>query len=161
LESLRHPETGQPLVDEIIPGDRVVHGPYAHRGPDLHIVMDGYRTIVFPLFATDSHIVTRQIRGDSGCHRMHGILVASGPEIRAGETITDARIVDLAPTILHLMGLPVPDDMDGRVLTETLTTPRPVEFRAVSVDDAGAEAGLSEEESTEVEERLRALGYLG
>ncbi len=161
LESLRHPETDQPLVEKIIPSDQVVHGPHAHRSPDLHIVMDGYQTIAFPLFATDNNIVTRQIRGDSGCHRLHGILIASGPEIRAGETAKDARIMDLAPTILHLMGLPVPDDMDGRVLTETLTSSHPVEFRSVSPDEAGAETGLSEEESTEVEDRLRALGYLG
>ena len=161
LADLRHPTTGQPLVDKIIPGDQVAHGPHAHHSPDLHIVMDGYRTIAFPLFATDSRIVTRQIRGDSGSHRMHGILIASGPEIRAGETVTDARIMDLAPTILHLMGLPVPDDMDGRVLAETLTTSRPIEFRSTGPADAGVETGLSEDESTEVEERLRALGYLG
>ncbi len=82
LQDLRHPTTGQPLVDRIVPGDQVVHGPYAHYSPDLHIVLDGYRTIAFPLFATDHRIVTRQIRGDSGCHRLHGIFIAWGPEIR-------------------------------------------------------------------------------
>jgi predicted AlkP superfamily phosphohydrolase/phosphomutase len=161
LHDLRHPATRQPLVDKIIPGDQVVHGPYAHRSPDLHVVMDGYRTIAFPLFATDNRIVTRQIRGDSGCHRMHGIFVASGPKIQAGETVEGARILDLAPTILHLMGLPVPDDMDGQVLTGILTTSEPVKFRSVGPSDESTEAGLSEEETTEVEERLRALGYLG
>ncbi|MEE8389258.1 MAG: alkaline phosphatase family protein [Anaerolineae bacterium] len=161
LQDLRHPVTGQPLVDKIIPGDQVAHGPHAHRSPDLHIVMDGYQTIAFPLFATDNRIITRQIRGDSGCHRMHGILIASGPEIRTGEIVEGARILDLAPTILHLMGLPVPDDMDGRVLTQALTSSRPVEFRPANLTDTGVQAGLSEEETTEVEERLRALGYLG
>ncbi len=39
-------------------------------------------------------------------------------EIRDPET--GAQIIDLAPTILHLMGVPVPDDMDGQVLTEAL-----------------------------------------
>ncbi len=160
LHELRHPKTGQPLMDKIIPADQVVHGPYANHSPDLHIVMDGYRTIAFPLFATDNRIVTRQIRGDSGSHRLHGIFIASGPEIQAGE-ITNARIQDLAPTILHLMGLPVPEDMDGHVLAQALMTSRTVEFRAVSSTDEGVQAGLSEEETTEVEERLRALGYLG
>jgi predicted AlkP superfamily phosphohydrolase/phosphomutase len=161
LRDLHHPATGQPLVDKIIPVDQVVHGPYANRSPDLHIVMDGYRTISFPLFATDNRIVTRQIRGDSGSHRLHGIFIASGPEIRTGKTIQDAHILDLAPTILHLMGLPVPDDMDGNVLTQALTTSRSIEFRTVSPTDEGIQAGLSEEETTEVEDRLRALGYLG
>jgi predicted AlkP superfamily phosphohydrolase/phosphomutase len=161
LQTLRHPKTDQPLVDKIIYGDQVVHGPYAHHGPDLHVIMDGYRTIVFPLFATDNRIITRQIRGDSGSHRAHGILIARGPEIRTGGTTANAHIQDLAPTILHLMELPVPDDMDGRVLTEALTTSRPVEWRPTSAEVEESEAKLSEEETAEVEERLRALGYLG
>jgi len=180
LQDLRHPETDQPLVDRAIPGDQAVHGPYAHRSPDLHIVLDGYRTIAFPLFATDNRIVTRQIRGDSGCHRQYGILIAWGAEIRSeapspagrcgeGRTVEGACIVDLAPTILHAMGLPVPEDMDGRVLTEALTTSRPVEYRPAGPTDApsespgraDSEAGLSAEETAEVEARLRALGYLG
>lgn len=160
LRDLRHPDTGQPLVDKVIPGDQVAYGPYAHRSPDLHVVMDGYQTIAFPLFATDSRIVTRQIRGDSGCHRLHGIFIASGAEIRKGQTVENAHIMDLAPTILHLMELPVPADMDGRVLIEALTSSRPVDRKSSPVGD-DAEVGLSAKETAEVEERLRALGYLG
>jgi predicted AlkP superfamily phosphohydrolase/phosphomutase len=161
LHQLRHPETGQPLMDRVIPGDQVVHGPYAHQGPDLHIVMDGYRTISFPLFATDRHIVTRQIRGDSGCHRLHGVFIAAGPEIQPGKTIENPHIMDLAPTILHLMNLPVLDDMDGHVLTEALTSDRPVKRQANGATDEKAYGELSQEEEAEVEDRLRALGYLG
>ena len=161
LGGLRHPETGEPLVDEIIPGDEVVHGPYASRSADLHLVLDGYQAIAFPLFAADRRIVTRQIRGDSGCHRRHGVLIAWGHGIRAGEKITGARIMDLSPTILHLMGRPVPSDMDGRVLASALTFDRAVEYESVEKTRAEAEEGLSAEESAEVEERLRSLGYLG
>ncbi len=161
LQELRHPETGQPLLDRVIQGEQVAHGPYAHRSPDLHVVLDGYRTIAFPLFATDGRVVTRQIRGDSGCHRSHGIFVAWGPEVRAGETVENAHIVDLAPTILHLMNLPVPDDMDGRVLTEALTTTRPVTYEKTAEAEAEVGEDLSADETSEVEERLRSLGYLG
>ena len=161
LQDLRHPETGQPMVDQVISGDQVVHGPYAHHSPDLHIVLDGYRAIAFPLFATDSRIVTRQIRGDSGCHRRHGIFIARGPEVKQGQAVEGARILDLAPTILHLMGLPVPDDMDGRVLAEALSSSRPVERGPASMAAGEADAGLSAEDTAEVEDRLRALGYLG
>ena len=167
LLQLRHPITGQPLVNDdaerpgIIPSDQVVHGPYAHRSPDLHVILDDYRTIAFPLFATDRRIVTRQIRGDSGSHRRHGLFIAWGPEVRKGERIKDACIMDLAPTILHLMRLPVPDDMDGRALTEALTTTRHVEYGSPGAVEEGTGEELSPEESAEVEERLRALGYLG
>jgi predicted AlkP superfamily phosphohydrolase/phosphomutase len=161
LHDLRHPTTGQPLVEHVIPSEQVAHGPYARRGPDLHVVMDGYRTIAFPLFATDSRIVTRQIRGDSGCHRQHGVFVAWGAGVQPGLAVEGARILDLAPTILHLMGLPVPDDMDGRVLTEALSVSRPVEYQASSPASQEADSILSPEETAEVEARLRALGYLG
>lgn len=161
FQDLRHPKSGEPLVDEIIPGDRVVHGPYASRGADLHLVLDGYRAIAFPLFAADRHIVTSQIRGDSGCHRRHGVLIAWGQGIRSGELVTGAHIMDLAPTILHLMGLPVPDDMDGKVLESLVSVPYPVEYRQGAPGEAGTGDDLSPEESAEVEERLRSLGYLG
>jgi predicted AlkP superfamily phosphohydrolase/phosphomutase len=146
-------------IDRIIPREQAAHGPYLDRAPDLHVMMDGYRTIAFPLFATDGKIVTRQIRGDSGCHRLEGVFVASGPGIVHGE-IAGARIIDLAPTILHLMNVPVPDDMDGHVLTQALATQRPVETQAAA-PASHAQEDLTAEEAAEVEERLRALGYLG
>jgi hypothetical protein len=51
--------------------------------------------------------------------------------------------------------------MDGRVLAEALTTSRPVERRPAGPADEEAETELSAEETAEVEDRLRALGYLG
>ena len=161
LQQLRHPTTGQPLVERVYPGSEAAHGPYASRGADLHVVFDGYRAIAFPLFATDGRLVTKQIRGDSGSHRLHGMLVAAGPEVRQGSQLDDPNIVDLAPTILHMMGLPVPDDMDGQVLESMLTSDRPVEYEEAVTSSGEDEAGLSAEESAEVEDRLRALGYLG
>jgi len=104
------------------------------------------------------------MRGDSGCHRLHGILLASGPAVRRGTKLDGAQITDLAPTILYRMGLPVPDDMDGRVLTEMF---EPAFARATPLQRAEAETGqrrpeheLPPEERAEIEARLRSLGYL-
>ena len=55
----------------------------------------------------------------SGCHERDGILAVSGPGIQAGSA-AGPKIEDIAPTVLHLMNLPVPQDMDGRVLEELL-----------------------------------------
>jgi predicted AlkP superfamily phosphohydrolase/phosphomutase len=49
-----------------------------------------------------------------------GFLLAVGDGIRPGATLGQASVLDLAPTLLYLMGLPVARDMDGRVLTEML-----------------------------------------
>jgi len=108
--------------------------------------------------------VTPQVRGDSGCHRLHGILLASGPAVRQGIELDGARIIDLAPTILYRMGLPVPNDMDGRVLTEMF---EPAFVRVTPLQHVGAgtahrrqEHELPPEERAEIEARLRSLGYL-
>ena len=164
LRELKHPQSGRPLVDEIIFKEQVYEGPYAERGADLLPVMDGFRYIAFPLFASNTRLVTAQVRGDSGCHRLHGILLACGPAVRQGMKLDGARIIDLAPTILYRMGLPVPDDMDGRVLTEMFES---AFVRATPLQQAEAETvhrrpehELLPEERAEIEARLRSLGYL-
>jgi hypothetical protein len=59
------------------------------------------------------------------------------------------------------MGLPVPDDMDGRVLTSALSLTRSVAYERTGGAEERVEGSLSAEETAEVEERLRSLGYLG
>jgi predicted AlkP superfamily phosphohydrolase/phosphomutase len=162
LKSLIDPATGQPLVDRIIPREEAAHGPYADQGADLHLILDGYKTIAFPLFATEGRVLTPQIRGDSGCHRLHGIFIGSGPAFSTG-TVADPKITDLAPTILHILNVPVPEDMDGRVLSEALAPElrgRTAQVGAAATTST-AQVDFTEAEQAEVEDRLRALGYLG
>jgi predicted AlkP superfamily phosphohydrolase/phosphomutase len=179
LQELRD-DDGRPILTRIIPGREVYHGPYAHKGPDLHLVLDDYNMIACPLFATEGRVITHQIRGDSGCHRSEGIFIAHGPSIRQGvgagiplpESVSprpsrgrlspEADILDLAPTILHLLGLPVPRVMDGRVLTGIFTpqAQRRVVYADGDEPSTQAEVAFSTEEAGQVEERLRSLGYL-
>lgn len=162
LKTLLDPDTGEPLVERIILREEAASGPYLERAPDLHLILDGYRAIAFPLFATDGKIITQQIRGDSGSHRLHGIFIAAGPAFAQG-TIDDARIIDLAPTILHMLNVAVPDDMDGRVLANALAPDlraRSVET-STGVEHVSEQVDLTPEQQAVVEERLRALGYLG
>ena len=161
-------EHGRQLVSKLIPRTETYHGRHAEYGPDLHVVLDNYNMISFPLFATDGKIITQQIRGDSGCHRSEGIFIAHGPGIRRGETLTGASLLDLAPTILHLAGLPVRSEMDGQVLAGIFETPPQVRYTQSAADAqqkdpepfAGQHTGLSADETAEVEQRLRSLGYL-
>ncbi len=57
-------------------------------------------------------------------HRRYGIFAIRGPGIKRGETITGASLLDVAPTVLHLFGLPSGQDMDGRVLVEAFVEPQ-------------------------------------
>ena len=71
---------------------------------------------------------------------------------------------DIAPTILYAMGLPVPRDMDGKVLTamfdQRYLDANPIIWEEVSASEEVKARELSDEESKIVEERLKALGYL-
>jgi hypothetical protein len=96
---------------------------------------------------------------------MEGVLVASGPPFRPGATPAQANLLDVSPTVLHLLGVPIPDDMDGRVLSEILdpafspalpdSEPAAATESAVPVPSA-----YTEEEDAQIQQRLADLGYL-
>jgi len=153
-------EDGQPILTKLTRGRDAYHGPYAELGPDLHLELDHYAMIACPLFATEGRVMTNQIRGDSGCHRREGIFIAAGAGIRKGVELPEASILDLAPTILHLLGEPVPRIMDGRVLSEIFVQPEAVRFSEDGQTDVAAEEGFGADEREQIEERLRGLGYL-
>ncbi|MBP6016530.1 MAG: alkaline phosphatase family protein [Candidatus Promineofilum sp.] len=159
LAEMRDDE-GHSILTNLVRGHDVYSGPYAERGPDLHLELDHYAMIACPLFATEGRVMTSQIRGDSGCHRREGIFIASGAGIQRGLELPEVNIVDLAPTIMHLLGEPVPRIMDGRVLVEGLVDPAPVRFVADEETDDRDEKGFDAAESEQIEERLRGLGYL-
>lgn len=161
LQELRDAD-GRPLISKIVAREETYFGPFEGQGPDLHLVIDNYRMIAFPLFATDGKIITKQIRGDSGCHRREGVFIASGHGIRQAGSVDEADILDLAPTIMHLLGQPVPRSMDGRVLEEIFTDQRAVTYTedAQPADGEIESLALGDDEERQIEERLRSLGYL-
>ncbi len=162
LDALRElkDKNGRPLITKIILREETYQGPHAELGPDIHLILDDYNMIAFPLFATDNKVITQQIRGDSGCHRREGIFIAHGAAINQSGQQEEANILDLAPTILHLLGQPVPRRMDGRVLTEIFRAPTEVSYLDEADEALSESQALSDEETAQVEERLRSLGYL-
>lgn len=54
----------------------------------------------------------------SGCHDPQGMLIIYGNGIARGGKIEDVNNLDIAPTLLTILGLPVPPEMKGRVLSE-------------------------------------------
>jgi predicted AlkP superfamily phosphohydrolase/phosphomutase len=102
----------------------------------------------------------------TGTHRLHGFVAMAGPGIKVNHQIRAASILDVTPTILYLMGLPVAEDQEGRVLMEAiapaLRNARPVETIA-SYDTGERKKARGEKGSgidPELLEDLRALGYI-
>jgi predicted AlkP superfamily phosphohydrolase/phosphomutase len=72
----------------------------------------------------DQVFVTRYREGMSwpttGSHRLEGVLIASGPQIRRAGEVSGATMFDLLPTWLKLLDQPIPQDLKGRVIDEIL-----------------------------------------
>lgn len=99
-------------------------------------------------------------------HRDFGMFALAGPGIKAGETVYGASLLDIAPTLLHIFGLPIGADMDGKVLVTAFESPRPV-ARIPSWDDVPGDAGTHAAEaqldpvaSAEAMRQLIDLGYV-
>ncbi len=175
LAELKDPRNGQPVINRVWRRDDIFHGPFANEGADL--VLDWWsENSLFstePSFPEDTDkpaLVIREHKPSEtsewgGTHRLYGILVARAPALKTNAEIENPHLIDLAPTLLHLLGVPVPEDMDGRVLEEIFKpeflAAHPVRSGAASGTSGGDRpSGYTDEESAKVEERLQALGYL-
>jgi predicted AlkP superfamily phosphohydrolase/phosphomutase len=164
--ALRDPRTGEPLVEHVFRREEIYSGPYIARTPDLIVQPRGWEYMAFGHADFGSNKLVESILGLSGHHRPDGVLILAGAGVKPGLQLENISILDLAPTILHTMGVAVPDDLDGRVLREAFedSSPaaRPVAHTRASVYKDGAGApDLSDEELDEVQEKLRGWGYAG
>ena len=95
---------------------------------------------------------------------MNGILILRGPDIRSGMIVTEARMTDLAPTILYAMGLPVPLGMDGKVLTKAFAPAHlesnPIVYGEEPIEKRKTKYTFSVSDEDKIKKRLKALGYL-
>jgi predicted AlkP superfamily phosphohydrolase/phosphomutase len=156
LRSLRDPESGQPVFEEVKRKEEVYTGTELTLAPDILLASNTYQV---DAIATE-HLFWRSSHNG---HSPLGILIALGPDIRQGERVSEAGLADLVPTILHVMGLPVRDHMDGRVLQEVFRADSEPMTREVTYAEAESrtqEQRREAEDSQEVKDRLRALGYL-
>ncbi len=166
LHVLKHPVTGDPMVDSVLRKEEAYTGPYVEDATDLLFAMKGLACLPHPGNAASRRLFGTPPIGWNGTHRFEGILSMRGPQVRQGAFVKQAQILDLAPTILHLFGLPVPEEMDGRVLEEAidpeLLASHPVAYAHANRLDLGREDGplLPAEDEEQMREHLQNLGYL-
>ena len=173
LLELKDPVTGTALVTRVYRKEEAYQGPYLEHAPDLTVSWwDGITFLTKPSFGEGTvidFVGGKPLEaGDwGGAHALEGIVAMHGPAFRAGGRIP-ADIVDVTPTLLYLLGLPVSDDMDGKVLvdafTEAFASAHGLTTRKADGGPAGPSQGpqtYSDDESDKVAERLRGLGYMG
>lgn len=117
-------------------------GEYARFGPDLFVSFNNYHWGTSELIGYNSlHSYYTPKGPDDGAHGSYGFFALVGLGIPQKGKISKADLLDIAPTVLDLFGIPIPQDMEGKVLTE--------------------KEKVTSKEEEEIKERLSRLGYLG
>jgi predicted AlkP superfamily phosphohydrolase/phosphomutase len=164
FQTLMDPDTDQPIIDQVYKREEVFSGPMLPELPDL-IVRPHWGYLVQTRFK-GTRLFEPMPKSVTGLHRMDGIHILTGGDFVAREERDRASILDLAPTILHLLGVPVPEWMDGRILVETMDpshqmpSERAASDRETAPDLQTSAGAYTPEEESEVIDRLRELGYL-
>ncbi len=172
LKEFRDPDTGELVFTKVYRREEVYTGPCLELAPDIVPLIreDMYQVATIDWRADKSAVIAsldsglQFAEGRSGNHNRRGIFMAFGQHIGRGQVLDKAQIIDLTPTILYLLGLPVPSDMDGQVLTDIFANEyveeHPVVYGEKEVDDTQWGSLYTAEEAELVEEHLRQLGYL-
>jgi predicted AlkP superfamily phosphohydrolase/phosphomutase len=165
LNALKDPATGEPWADKVFRREQIYQGPRVSDAPDIAFLPRDMRYLALGNADFTSNKFMVDAFGISGCHRMHGVLIANGGGIKSATRASGAHIADVAPTLLYLIGQPLPGDMDGRVLTDMIS-PEFLSANPITVSsrtDTGPvdEVTFLPEENEEIIERLKGLGYMG
>lgn len=175
LRGLVDPNDGRPVVTAIYRKEDVFEGPLLAGMPDLVVVLRDYafRGIYSTRRELSEESLVRPSRRErkelshSGTHRREGILALGGPDVIAAD-LGKAEMVDVAPTVAELLGLPLLADWDGAVLEAALRDGRlrevdrgagqiPEDYDGASSREGDA---YSVDDEEEVRRRLQDLGYL-
>ncbi|MCH7547921.1 MAG: alkaline phosphatase family protein [Candidatus Krumholzibacteriota bacterium] len=98
----------------------------------------------------------------AGTHDPAGVFIGYGGAFRPGHEGTEAKLVDIAPTILHTSGFPLSRELDGSVMWDWITTLYRDSNEVVWVDTYGHYDPLRRDIKLDAEtlKRLRSLGYV-
>ncbi len=156
------PATSEPVVQQVLSREDVFAGDYVFKAPDLAVVFR-------PGYAPSANAIRLDFDGKSviegkrdatqaaAPYAPYARLIASGPSIAAGIKDT-GMLIDVMPSLLYLLNQPVPEDIDGKIIstlfTESYRKQTPVRYVE------GDEALLSNEEEGVIVDRLRDLGYI-
>lgn len=172
LVALTDPETGEKVVKRVYFKEEIYSGPALDEAPDVIVDwISGYHGTGL--------IVQKMIKGPdaqgeifnkrtwwTGKHHQEGIFIAAGPNFKQAKTIDPISVMDVVPTILYLMNVPLPKYLDGRVPTalfsESFLSGRPITVldESTSPDKESPGRAYDEKEKAAIEKRLKDLGYL-
>ncbi len=160
LESLKSPVDGERLIPVVKRREELFRGPRLGQLPDVFIeFLDRPFDAFMPDYAVPG--VFEKNEWGNGTHRRDGLFIASGPDFASGPEVEGMEIFDVAPNVLHAMGFPIPENMDGRFRPDLFSDASGGGARFVPFEGgAPGRYGITPEEEKDLEEKLRGLGYL-
>jgi len=167
LATIKDPQTGKTVIERIYHKKELYHGRCFDEMPDLVVVpAEGYSIAThFEEHSELFHTVNIEKDLHIGKHHLDGILVAAGESVAAQKNIR-ARILDMTPTILYCLGLPMPKDGDGNIIEQLFIPdfrrqhPTTERKRESARSESSNEKVYSENDEQELRKRLENMGYL-
>jgi predicted AlkP superfamily phosphohydrolase/phosphomutase len=144
-------------VEKVLTREQIYSGPWMDASPDLFPIFRTKGVMIVPGFG-DGRKTWDPIDVPHGTHHPDGVIIARGPDIAPGSDCS-ADIADVAPTIMRLLGGPIPKGLDGKAIP-TLGSGDIVEREIAIEREPGGDDVYSESEQEELVERLRGLGYI-
>jgi predicted AlkP superfamily phosphohydrolase/phosphomutase len=166
LLEIRDPQDGSPILTDVWTREEIYTGQAMAEAPDLTLVLADHG--FFSVLDVEPVVSRRDVI--AGTHYPEGIFVAHGPGVSQGATLAQQSIVDIAPTLLYSLGLPIPEDFQGRVMQDAFTSEQlqqepirtgpPTESPGSQAAEAATDASGEVESEALILNRLRALGYV-
>lgn len=161
LKELRDPLSGEKVVSQYYISDNIFKGPYTDSMPYLFLEPSGDYSFIPGIDKNEIFSDIDYERDNSGGHALEGVITVWGGNVRKVENIR-CNILDIAPTVLAILGIEAPAYMDGKVLEELFYERPAVKMKSFMDGDVG-ESGDSRDymsgDEEMIRERLKDLGY--
>ncbi|NMB99609.1 MAG: hypothetical protein GYA35_04920 [Thermoanaerobaculaceae bacterium] len=159
LENYIDEKTGIKPFKEVFFKEEIYQGEWLSGAPDIIIEEDGRYAFKTDWSLEEIKDSSQYGAVKSGSHREKGFVFFYGNSFKKAGKIENCQVMDICPTILHLLKLPVGSEMDGKVIIECLKDCGQIVAETCSDlrSENGKECKVDEEE---IKEKLKNLGYM-
>ncbi len=158
------PRTGEKIVGKIYKREEVYKGSFIGQAPDLILVPDKPTDHFFGLSDFSSNSLVEPTYRYSAIHRENGLVIVNGKDIKKGIQI-EAKIEDIAATILYIMDSALPSELDGQIMKDVFDSAflksHPQKYKDSGFETKRAEEAKKRSYEEEIKKKLKDLGYMG